>query len=86
MSDERNAQPAPARPRHRRLLTRRDLLKIAGLTGVTAVATQLVTAGPLSSGAVQGRPAEGHASEGATGPEWHMVINLDACIGCQYCL
>jgi Fe-S-cluster-containing dehydrogenase component len=71
--------------RHRRApLGRRDLLKIAGLTGATAVATQLVTAGPLSSDAMQGS-AEPVAGE-AAGPEWHMVIDLDACIGCQYCL
>lgn len=67
------------------ILSRRDALKIAGATGTAVVVTQMVTAGPLSPDAIQGIERTGHASA-SSDHEWHMVIDLQKCIGCQYCL
>jgi Fe-S-cluster-containing dehydrogenase component len=54
------------------------------------VAAQFLTTGPLSPFAqlkqsqIEGLPETGHGA--ATGEfHWGMVINLDACIGCEYC-
>jgi Fe-S-cluster-containing dehydrogenase component len=66
------------------LLSRRDALKIMGATGATAVIAQAVTAGPLSSGAIEGLQRETHHA--SSDHEWHMVIDLAECIGCQYCI
>ena len=66
------------------LLSRRDALKIIGATGATAVVAQAVTAGPLSSGAIEGLKRETHHA--SSDHEWHMVIDLEQCIGCQYCI
>jgi len=66
------------------LIGRRDLLKILGATGAAVVVTELVTTGPLSVEAVQGIERDGHAGGGEH--EWHMIIDLDRCIGCQYCV
>ena len=65
------------------LLTRRDFLIIAGATVGAAALSQIVIAGPLSADAVSGIERHGAAS-GAH--EWHMGIDLDRCIGCQYCI
>jgi dimethyl sulfoxide reductase iron-sulfur subunit len=67
-------------------LTRRDVIKIAAATGGAAVVTQVVMAGPLSADAIQGIGAATHPDNGQEGYEWHMVIDLDRCIGCQYCV
>lgn len=67
------------------LLSRRDVLKVAGATGAAVVVTQLVTTGPLSPDAIEGLQRTGH-SQASEKHEWHMVIDLDTCIGCQYCL
>jgi len=77
-----------AQPRRRKtpLLTRRDLLKTAGATAAAALVTQVVISGPLSAEAVQGIGASTHKGIGETGQEWHMVIDLSRCIGCQYCV
>lgn len=65
------------------LLSRRDVLKIIGATAATAVLSRVVIAGPLSPEAVEG--IERHT--GAAGDkEWRMVIDLDRCIGCEYCI
>ena len=65
------------------LLTRRDFLIIGGATVGAAALSQVVIAGPLSPDAVQGIQRHGAAS-GAH--EWRMAIDLDRCIGCEYCL
>ncbi len=67
-------------------LTRSDFLKIAGVTAATAVVSELVITGPLSAQAMRGIGAEAHPQEGAEGRQWHMAIDLSACIGCLYCL
>jgi Fe-S-cluster-containing dehydrogenase component len=69
------------------LLSRRDVLQIAGVTGAAAVFTGLVTSGPFSPEAVEGinRDSNGHGA--AIGEhEWSMLIDLNKCIGCQYCV
>lgn len=72
-------------------LTRRDFLTVAATAAGSALAAQLVTTGPLSpfgnlkQESLLGKEtgAAGHA----TGQhQWGMVINLDRCIGCEYCL
>jgi phenylacetyl-CoA:acceptor oxidoreductase subunit 1 len=71
-------------------LTRRDVLTIAGVGATSAVAAVVLTSGPLSPFAglmedqMQGELSEkGH---GATGSyRWGMVIDLEKCIGCEYC-
>jgi len=71
------------------LLTRRDVLKIAGATAGAAVVTQVVISGPLSPDAVQGighdAQNDGHGEE-AGAHAWSMVIDLAKCIGCGYCM
>lgn len=65
------------------ILTRRDALKIVGATGGAVLVSQLFTSGPFSVDAIEGleRTTDADASH-----EWHMVIDLDKCIGCQYCV
>jgi Fe-S-cluster-containing dehydrogenase component len=77
-------------------LTRRDILKMAVAAAGSVVAAPLLTTGPLSPfGALKQQQLEGHPQEGqaqgghgaATGEyHWGMVINLDICIGCEYCM
>jgi molybdopterin-containing oxidoreductase family iron-sulfur binding subunit len=66
------------------LLSRRDALKIIGATGVTAIATQALTSGALSSESIEGLERESDHVSGEH--EWHMAIDLNECIGCQYCV
>jgi Fe-S-cluster-containing dehydrogenase component len=72
------------------LLSRRDVLKIGGVTAAAAVVTQLVVSGPLSPDAVQGigRDTHGdsHGGSGSSKYQWHMIIDLSRCIGCNYCV
>jgi dimethyl sulfoxide reductase iron-sulfur subunit len=72
-------------------LTRRDFLTVAGAAAGSAVAAQFLTTGPLSpfstlkQGQLEDAPETGHGA--VTGEfHWGMVIDLDACIGCEYCM
>lgn len=70
-------------------LNRRDFLTMAATAAGSVVAAQALTTGPLSPFAeFKQRQVEG-GGEGAAprvGPHWGMVIDLDRCIGCEYCL
>lgn len=65
------------------LLSRRDVLKIAGITGAAVVVSKVFASGPLSADAVKGLSRE---TEASTSQEWHMGIDLEKCIGCHYCI
>ncbi len=65
------------------MLTRRDVLKIAGATGGAILLSRAFTSGPLSADSISGLARTTHAS---AAHEWHMGIDLEKCIGCQYCL
>jgi Fe-S-cluster-containing dehydrogenase component len=72
-------------------LTRRDILKVAAAAAGSVVVAPLLTTGPLSPfGALkqqqlEGEPQPGHGA--VTGEyHWGMVISLDRCIGCEYCM
>jgi Fe-S-cluster-containing dehydrogenase component len=70
-------------------LTRRDFILIAATAAGSAVTAQFVTTGPLSPfGELKIRQVTGDETEDhTTGTHhWGMVINLDKCIGCEYCL
>lgn len=71
-------------------LTRRDVLQVAGAAVGSVIAAQFLTTGPLSpfsnlkQAQLEGNPEAGHGV--ATGEHhWGMLINLDLCIGCEYC-
>lgn len=68
------------------VLSRRDLLKIAGATAAAAIVTEVVTSGPLSAEAIQGLGAASHPHQGSADHQWHMAIDLSKCIGCYYCV
>jgi Fe-S-cluster-containing hydrogenase component 2 len=71
-------------------LTRRDFLVVAGAAAGSVVAAEVLTTGILSPFAtlkqqqVEGVAEAVHES-GAGLYHWGMVINLDKCIGCEYC-
>lgn len=73
-------------------LTRRDFLTMAGAAVGSTLAAQLLTTGPLSPFAgFKQQQLEGNteaSGHGAATSEYHwgMVIDLDRCIGCEYCL
>lgn len=73
-------------------LTRRDFLTLGATAVGSVLAAQVFTTGPLSPFSVlkqqqiegASEPSGGHGAAGKN--HWGMVINLDKCIGCQYCL
>ncbi len=70
-------------------LNRRDFAKIAGTASGSAVAAYLVTTGPFSPfGSLKRKQISPEEQETVARGElrWGMVINLDKCIGCEYCL
>ena len=71
-------------------LTRRDFLVIAGTAVGSVAAAQVLTTGPLSPfGSLKQDQlsTEVEHEEGTSSPyHWGMVIDLDKCIGCEYCL
>ena len=70
-------------------LSRRDFLIVGGTAAGSVVAAQLLTTGPLSPFAsFKQEQVEGveEATGNPSGHRWGMVINLDKCIGCEYCL
>src|SRR4030042_573745 len=70
-------------------LTRRDFFIVGGTAAGSVVAAQLLTTGPLSPFAsFKQEQVEGIEEVGSnvSGHHWGMVINLDKCIGCEYCL
>lgn len=71
-------------------LTRGDVIKVAAAAVGSIIAAPLLTTGPLSPfGQLKREQLEGEEQVGhgaATGKyHWGMVINLDTCIGCEYC-
>jgi phenylacetyl-CoA:acceptor oxidoreductase subunit 1 len=86
------SEQTPGRKRKQKVrleLTRRDFLTLAATAAGSAVAAQALTTGPLSpfSSLKQAQLAGEEIGGHATGRhQWGMVINLDTCIGCEYCL
>jgi Fe-S-cluster-containing dehydrogenase component len=70
------------------VITRRDFLKVGATAAGSAIAAQAVTTGPFSPfGDLKRRQLAGEALEVRPQAEYHwgMVIDLSACIGCEYC-
>jgi len=71
-------------------LTRRDFLIVAGAAAGSVVAAQALTTGPLSpfymlkQQQLEGTETNLNTPTGVS--HWGMIINLDKCIGCEYCL
>jgi Fe-S-cluster-containing dehydrogenase component len=69
-------------------LTRRDFVTVAATAAGSAVLAQAVTTGPLSPfGELKQRQVAGEpdTSHPAGEHHWGMAINLQTCIGCEYC-
>jgi Fe-S-cluster-containing dehydrogenase component len=69
-------------------LTRRDFLVMAGTAAGSVVAAQILTTGVLSPfGGLKQRQVTGDEAPEKASSEYHwgMLINLQKCIGCEYC-
>lgn len=72
-------------------LTRGDVLKIAAAAAGSIIVAPLLTTGPLSpfgqlkQGQLEGENYAGHGAQLGQ-HHWGMVVNLDQCIGCEYCM
>jgi len=69
-------------------LTRRDFLVLGGTAAGSIVAAQVLTTGVLSPfGGLKQRQVTGEEAPEKASSEYHwgMVINLEKCIGCEYC-
>lgn len=69
-------------------LTRRDFITLAATAAGSAVAAQVLTTGALSpfAGLKQRQVTGAHAEVKASSEyHWGMVIDLNKCIGCEYC-
>lgn len=69
-------------------LTRRDFITLAATAAGSAVAAQVLTTGALSPFAgLKQRQVTGANAEVKASSEYHwgMVIDLNKCIGCEYC-
>ena len=65
------------------LLTRREFLQVLGATVAVAAASTVLESGPFSADAIAGL---GRTSEANPAHQWQMVVDLEKCIGCQYCV
>jgi len=59
-------------------VSRRDFLKIAGGLAATMGLTQFISIQTLASSLEAAKPD-------SDGPEWGMLIDINLCIGCDYC-
>lgn len=75
MSEQNNEQPVEGKVP----ASRRDFLKLAGALAGAAGVTQLVIGTMNASASVESGGEEG------AGPKWGMLIDINLCIGCQYC-
>jgi Fe-S-cluster-containing dehydrogenase component len=71
-------------------ITRRDVLTIAAAATGSAIVAPIITSGPLSPfGSLKQQHLEEETIEIVRNRtdeyHWVMVINLDKCIGCEYC-